>query len=126
MKRDNTKSFTYHVGDVDEVIDTKGNSVVLLRKLAWGDGEEKLELRRWVMDINKETPLKGCTFLTDEGPNVLANKLVELGYGHTNELLEILSKREDFKESLESLGHKKRVKRTQFIMILKKLLLNIY
>ena len=108
MKRDNNKSFTYHVGDVDEVIDTKGNSVVLLRKLAWGDGEEKLELRRWVMDINKETPLKGCTFLTDEGPHVLANKLVELGYGHTNELLEILSKREDF------------------IMILKKLLLNIY
>ena len=54
MKRDNNKSFTYHVGDVDEVIDTKGNSVVLLRKLAWGDGEEKLELRRWVMDINKE------------------------------------------------------------------------
>ena len=107
MKRDNNKSFTYHVGDVDEVIDTKGNSVVLLRKLAWGDGEEKLELRRWVMDINKETPLKGCTFLTDEGPHVLANKLVELGYGHTNELLEILSKREDFKESLESLGHKK-------------------
>lgn len=23
MKRDNNKSFTYHVGDVDEVIDTK-------------------------------------------------------------------------------------------------------
>lgn len=107
MKKDNTKAFTYHVGDVDEVIDTKGNSVVLLRKLAWGDGKEKLELRRWVMDINKETPLKGCTFLTDEGPNTLANKLVELGYGHTNELLETLSKRKDFKESLESLGHKK-------------------
>ena len=34
-------------------------------------------------------------------------KLVELGYGHTNELLEILSQREDFKESLDSLGHKK-------------------
>lgn len=108
---DNTKAFTYHVGDVDEVIDTKGNSVVLLRKLAWGDGEEKLELRRWVMDINKETPLKGCTFLTDEGPNTLANKLIELGYGHTAEVLATLSKRKDFKESLESLGQKKKGKK---------------
>jgi hypothetical protein len=107
MKKNTNKSFTYHVGDIDEVIDSRGNSVIMLRKLAWGEGKENLELRKWVVDINKETPLKGCTFLTEEGPHNLTNKLVQLGYGHTNELLDTLSKRDDFKESLDSLGQEK-------------------
>ena len=50
------KDFSYKVGDIDEVIESRGNTVVLLRKIAWGDGKEKLELRKWFVDIGKETP----------------------------------------------------------------------
>lgn len=107
MKKDNTKDFTYHIGDIDEVIDTKGNSVIMLRTIAWGDGKEKLELRKWVESIDKETPLKGVSFLTDEGPNNLTNTLIKLGYGHTKEILKTLSTREDFKDAIANYDKKK-------------------
>jgi hypothetical protein len=42
------EKFKYTVGDIDEVVDERGNSVALLRKLAWGDNAEKLELRKWI------------------------------------------------------------------------------
>lgn len=107
MKKEN-KSFTYKVGDIDEVVDSKRNSVILLRKLAWGDGEEHLELRKWVVDINKETPLKGVTFLTEEGPNNLVSVLLQQGYGNTKDVLSSISTRKDFKEALDDLQHPKR------------------
>lgn len=102
--KDKNKSFTYTVGDIDDVVDSKSNSVILLRKLAWGEGAEKLELRKWVIDINKETPLKGVTFLTEEGPHNLVTILLQNGFGRTKNVLEVLSIRDDFKSSLESLG----------------------
>lgn len=105
MKKD-TKDFLYHVGDIDEVIDTKGNQVILLRKIAWGENKEKLELRRWIVDLKKESPLKGVTFLTDDGPNNLTNVLLKLGYGNTKELLKTLSEREDFLEALSTYDKK--------------------
>ena len=36
-KNDESEKFTYKVGDIDEVVDSKGNSVILLRKIAWGE-----------------------------------------------------------------------------------------
>lgn len=111
MKDKMDKSFSYKVGDIDEVVDSKGNSVILLRKLAWGEnGKEKLELRKWVIDIAKETPLKGVTFLTEEGPHNLVTVLLQKGYGHTKNILETISLRNDFKDSLESLGKPSKAK----------------
>lgn len=107
MKEKEKKSFTYKVGDIDEVVDTKRNSVILLRKLAWGDGDEHLELRKWVVDINKETPLKGVTFLTEDGPNNLVSVLLRKGYGKTKDVLESISIRDDFKESLDEINNPK-------------------
>lgn len=99
-------NFSYHVGDIDETIDSRGNTVVLLRKLAWGEGQEKLEIRKWFIDINKETPSKGVTFLTDEGPGNLINALITHGYGDTKDILKTLSQREDFDSALAYIGKK--------------------
>lgn len=97
-------NFSYHVGDIDETVDSRGNTVVMLRKLAWGDGQEKLEIRKWFIDIGKETPSKGVTFLTDEGPGNLINALIGNGFGDTKEILSKLSEREDFDNALASIG----------------------
>jgi len=113
FKKDKDKDFTYKIGDIDEVVDSKGNSVIMLRKIAWGEkGKEKLELRRWIVDINSEQALKGVTFLTDDGPHNLVNILLEKGYGKTEEVLTTLSTRSDFKEALESMNKPKNNKKS--------------
>lgn len=101
------KDFSYKVGDIDEVIESRGNTVVLLRKIAWGDGKEKLELRKWFVDIGKETPSKGVTFIDEkEGPSKLINTLIQKGYGDTGAILNELKVREDFDEALANIGKK--------------------
>ena len=116
FKRNNEKSdapFTYTVGAIDEVIDSKGNSVIMLRNIAWGEnGKEKLELRRWIVDINEEKPLKGVTFLTEDGPDNLVNVLLDKGFGKTEEVLGVLSARDDFKDALEELNKPKTAKKS--------------
>jgi hypothetical protein len=55
-------------------------------------------------DDGKEIALKGCTFLTEEGPHNLTKALIQEGYGHTKEVLGELKKREDFKDAVEHLN----------------------
>jgi hypothetical protein len=105
------KSFEYHVNsDVDEIVDERGNTVIMFRKLAWGDGEEKLELRKWHVKIEGETPSKGVTFLTEDGPHNLVHVLTNKGFGDTQKILEELKSRDDFEESLINVIGKKKVK----------------
>jgi hypothetical protein len=106
-----TIDFKYHVNDeVNEIVDEKGNSAIMFRKLAWGDGEEKLELRKWYVDIDKETPAKGVTFLTEDGPHNLTHILVKKGFGDTEKILGELKSRDDFDEALSNTIGKKKVK----------------
>jgi hypothetical protein len=112
FKKNDSDEIKYTVGDIDEVIDNKGNSVILLRKMTWNNGKEKLELRRWIVDINEEKPLKGVAFLTDDGPDNLVNVLVDKGYGKTHEVLQVLKRRDDFEEALENLNKKPNAKKS--------------
>lgn len=112
FKKNDSNEIRYKVGDIDEVIDSKGNSVILLRKMTWNDGKEKLELRRWIVDINEEKPFKGVSFLTEDGPDNLVNVLVEKGYGKTHEVLQVLKTRDDFTEALENLNKKPNAKKS--------------
>lgn len=100
MATDNEDKYRYTVGDIDELVDERGNSAIMLRKLAWGDGKEKLEIRKWIVDIDSERANKGVTFLTEEGPHNLTNTMVRLGFGNTEEIITELSKRDDFNEAL--------------------------
>src|SRR5574344_227226 len=94
------KDFSYTVGDIDEVVDERGNMAVMLRKLAWGKGAEKLEIRKWFMEANGEKASKGVTFLTEEGPHNLVKIMAEKGFGHTEEVIKAISTRDDFDKSL--------------------------
>ena len=98
--------FSYTVGAIDEPIDSRGNSVIMLRKLAWGSNAEKLEIRRWIIDIDSERANKGVTFLTEEGPHNLVRVMAEKGFGHTHEIINAIKDREDFDDALASIGKK--------------------
>ena len=102
--------FKYHVVE-DHPFDEVGSTFSTLRKIQWGIGQDeepdpnkvKLENRNWRLQDNKEICKKGFTFMTEEGPHALTNTLVENGYGRTKDVLKLLSERDDFRESVETL-----------------------
>lgn len=90
--------FKYEVDDsFDYLIEEKGNQAVFFRRVSWGGRDAKPEIRKWYVDGTSETPGKGCSFMTEEGPNELVRVMTEVGYGKTDEILENISKRDDFK-----------------------------
>ena len=96
---------------VDEVFDERGNVILAMRMIGWGGKEPRLELRKWNISIEKETPNKGFAFLTEEGPHNLVSCLLKAGYGKTDEVLNSIKDREDFKEALvKTLGSKEAIK----------------
>ena len=94
---------------INEVIDEKGNMSLMLREVAWNGRDYHLELRKWIVDVDKEQPMKGCTFITEEGPNNLVDTMVKHGYGNTRNILHELSSRESFEEDLVSVIGKQKV-----------------
>lgn len=89
---------------VDHVFDEKGNVFLAMRKVAWGNGDHKLELRKWhTQKDGSERPNKGFSFLTEDGPDTLTSILVQEGHGDTREVLSHLSKRDNFNSSLNSI-----------------------
>jgi len=106
-----TSNFKYTVNEeVDEIVDEKGNTAILFRKLAWGEGQEKLEIRKWYVNIDGETPSKGVTFLTEDGPHNLVHVFAKKGFGDTETILNTLKERDDFEEALSNVIGKKKVK----------------
>ena len=122
FKKNDSDEIKYTIGDIDEVVDCKGNSVIMLRNVAWNNGKEKLELRRWIVDINEEKPLKGVAFLTEDGPDNLVNVLVEKGFGKTHEVLQVLKTRTDFEEALDNINKKPNAKKSSKYLDPKELL----
>ena len=96
--------------DFDELIDERGNTAVYFRMVDWNDREAKRpEIRKWRISENGETPDKGVTFLTDDGPKNLAKAIIKKGFGETAEYIEALKDRDDFDESLAQVIGKKKV-----------------
>lgn len=102
-------------GGIDNIFDESGNRFSALRKIAWvpnrddiklEDYEEKakFEIRNWMVNDAGEVPLKGYTFMSDEGPNELTKALVHEGFGNTKDILKELRTRDDFKESVETIN----------------------
>lgn len=78
---------------VNRIIDEYGNSMIAMRMVRWRDTNEfKLDIRKYRFDENGETPNKGITFLTEEGPGELAKALLEEGYGNSDDIAESLYK----------------------------------
>lgn len=106
-------SFEIKENGVNECIDEKGSMAVMLREVAWNGKEPKLELRKWVIDVDKETPMRGTGFLTEQGPHNLSEILVEKGFGKTESILNNIKDREDFNEALVKTIGKKEVEKAK-------------
>lgn len=105
------EKFKYTVDpELDEVVDEKGNTAIMLRRIAWGDGTPKIEIRKWFLSETGEQASKGVTFATDKGPGNLAKTLIRKGFGETSELIGELKEREDFDNSLARVIGKQKVK----------------
>ena len=110
-KEKKTNAITFYTHDgMDEIFDERGNVFLAMRKVQWckpGDEPDpekaKLELRRWHMKPEGETPSRGFSFLTDEGPNELVNVLVSNGYGNTKDILLKLKERNDFEDIVKNI-----------------------
>jgi hypothetical protein len=96
---------------MDNIFDEKGSQFCAFRKVAWYNPDKNeepttddahWELRRWrANDSGVDAPVKGMTFLTEEGPSNLAKLLLDKGYGSTKDCLLSLKKRDDFREAVE-------------------------
>lgn len=86
------RDFTYTTdSNFDYTIDEKGNTFIALRKIDWGgNGNYKLDLRKYYANESGETMSKGVSFLTEDGPNELTKVLLETGYGEANEIANTL------------------------------------
>lgn len=89
--------FKYEVDETfDYLIEEKGNQAIFFRRVSWGGRDAKPEIRKWYVDGTSETPGKGFSFMTEEGPDELVRIMTEIGYGKTEEILLNISKRDDF------------------------------
>lgn len=96
--------------NVDHIFDKKEKEFIALRKVAWGKGEEKVDLRRWHLDMNdNESPGKGFT-LSEDATHELTLALVKEEYGDTKEILTELKNRDDFSSSLKEVLDDKELK----------------
>lgn len=94
--------FKYEVDEnFDYLVEEKANQALFFRRVSWGGRESKLEIRKWYVNGTTETPGKGFTFMTEEGPDELVKIMTETGYGKTDEILENISKRDDFEKSVK-------------------------
>lgn len=94
------------VDGVDILVEEGNNTSINLRKVYWEDAKNpkedpkaKYELRKYT--INKdgiEVPSKGVTFLSEEGPDLLVETLIEAGFGRTENILRSIVRRPDAEE----------------------------
>jgi hypothetical protein len=113
FKKGQPVSFEINKEGINEIIDEKNNVALMLREVAWNGREKHLELRKWIIDVDKEQPMKGVSFITPEGPSNLVDALVKNGYGETKNVLHELSSRDDFNDALVQTVGKKKVEKAK-------------
>jgi hypothetical protein len=96
--------------DFNIPFDEKGTTCGVVRSVQWvKDGVDpdeekaKLEIRKVYTSGAEEKVGKGYSFATKEGPHELVEGLLSVGFGDTKKCIKTLSKREDFKESVENI-----------------------
>ena len=92
------------------MVDEKNNQFIRLAEIAWAGADEevdpskiKLDIRKYTTDADgNERMLKGCSFLTEDGPHELTHALVEEGFGNTEKILTAIKQRSDFPDAVKS------------------------
>ena len=99
---------------INELIDEgTGNSSIMLREVGWNGRDPKLEIRKWIIDVDKETPMRGLSFITEQGPHTLTEVLAEKGFGNTENIITNIKDREDFDDSLVKVIGKKKIEKSK-------------
>ena len=89
MKNQNKDIKYAFTGDVDEIIEEHGNTLIKLATVSWNDRPAKLELRKWM--VNSGTGAnKGVTFSSKETVDELTHTLLKLGYGDNKTIKHIM------------------------------------
>lgn len=108
FKKDDTISFSIKEDGIREIIDEKNNSAIIMQEVSWNERGYHLEIRKWRIEETGEAPMKGFSFLTEEGPHNLTKALLKNGFGKTDEVLETIKDRKDFEKALiKTIGKKK-------------------
>ena len=106
----NNAEFKYSIRGINRIIDEKNNQFIRLAEIAWAGADEevdpskiKLHIRKYTTDADgNERMLKGCSFLTEDGPHELTHALVEEGFGNTEKILTAIKQRSDFPDAVKS------------------------
>jgi len=97
--------YEYQEDGINRIIEEKGNYFSALRMVRWKDSAEyKLDLRKYKSDESGEIPLKGYSFMTEDGPSELMSVFIEEGYGDTTQIANsIFTHRPDICDRIVSL-----------------------
>ena len=106
----NNAEFKYSIRGINRIIDEKNNQFIRLAEIAWAGADEEVDPSKIKLDIRKynkyedgnERMLKGCSFLTEDGPHELTHALVEEGFGNTEKILTAIKQRSDFPDAVKS------------------------
>ena len=109
FKKDKEVTYEVKSGGINEIIDEKNNTALMLREVAWNGRESHLELRKWLINETGEKPMKGISFNSEDSVNNLVHTLSKLGYGNTTKIIESVKNRPDFDDSLAAVIGKKKI-----------------
>lgn len=120
--------------DFNILFDEKAGSFGTVRLAQWyKKGTEpdiskaKYEIRKFSIDKDgsTEVPNKGVTISSKEAMDDLTDGLVDKNFGNTRNILKSVSKREDFKDTLENINKDPDDNSTGELFDMRSLLLNI-
>ena len=97
--------YEFEDGSINRIIEERGNYFTAVRMVRWKpEADFKLDIRKYSSTEDGDTPLKGISFMTEEGPTELISALLEEGYGSTNEVANsIFTYRKDIVERISKL-----------------------
>lgn len=84
-----SKEFSYEINEEfgTEIISEGGNSFVGLRKISWNGREEKVDIRKYMVNSDGNEIMGKGISLSEEEANTLTNTLVDKGYGDPKHII---------------------------------------
>lgn len=91
-----SKEFKYEINEDfgTEIISEGGNSFVAVRKISWNGREEKVDIRKYMVNSEGNEIMGKGVSLSDDEANTLTNTLVDKGYGDPVKIINSLKENE--------------------------------
>ena len=110
--------FKYDLIEIYDTIEEKGNWATLLTKVSWKGRPPVYDIRKYDMrtlGTDNVVMGKGCSIESDESMDRLTDKLIEMGFGSSKNVKEVMNRDEDFfdydeEDDMRKLNMRRRVK----------------